>query len=100
MEKIIRIKNIKALALKIALEKNQDKFKPESIERAVDLLSNDNLRYNNTTGKIYCDRFGLIEKYTNQKDFIPHDNIEDICFWEFSRHIFNQVSRMERGYPY
>jgi hypothetical protein len=98
MEKIIKINDIKELALKIALEKNQDKFKPESIERAVNLLSKDNLRYNNVTGKIYCNRFGLIEKYTNQKDFIPHVNIEDICIWEFSRHIFNQTSMIERGY--
>ena len=102
MKKIIKLSDCKELALKIAIEHNnqqnlsEHQFKTESIIKAVEILCNDNLRLNNTTGTMYNNKFGVLSKFVNTLEFIPFENIEDVCIWDFTRNILNEAGRIER----
>jgi hypothetical protein len=102
MNKIIRLKECKELALKIALDKNNARigqdhhYKTDSIIRAVEILAKDDLRVDNTTGTMYNNTIGWLEKFSNPADFEPFESIEDVCIWDFARNILNEAGRIER----
>jgi hypothetical protein len=101
MKKIIKLSEHKELALKIAIERNAEQrlsehhFKEESIIRAVELLCKNNLRLDNTTGSMYT-KDGLLSKFVNPAEFMPFENIDDVCVWDFTRNILNEAGRIER----
>jgi hypothetical protein len=61
-----------------------------------------NLRYDNKRHRLYdnlhgglCEKYARIEDERNHK---PHESLEDVMRWEFSRYINNSASRILRGY--
>jgi hypothetical protein len=103
MKKIIKLLDCKDLALTIAIEHNNRQplgehyFKKESIIKATDDLCKYDLRLDNTTGTMYDNRFGVLSKFVNPSEFIPFENIEDVCKWDFTRNILNEAGRIERS---
>lgn len=104
MNNVIKLSDCKELATKIAIERNSRQpigdhyFKEESIVAAVDVLCKRNLRLDNTTGTMYDNRFDdFLSKFVNPSEFIPFENIEDVCEWDFTRNILNEAGRIERS---
>lgn len=56
------------------------------------------LRFDPRTGRLR-DNSGELERYSRQSDYAPHESLDDVTRWEFSRHIANAASRLSRGYP-
>jgi len=74
-----------------------DKFDPELVRECRGILEKRGLRFSNKTG-IIRDNTGELERYTVQSEFEPHETLEEVMRWEFTRYIFNSCSRVLYGY--
>lgn len=74
-----------------------ERFSPETIAQARESLERANLRFDNSTGKIYLGR-ECGESYCTSTDHVPHKSAEEVMRWEFSRWIKNSASRISRGF--
>ena len=56
------------------------------------------LRWDNKTGVMRDNRFGVLEKLVHQDEHIPCENIGEVIVWEFKRYVNNSISRLQRGH--
>lgn len=67
------------------------------MEKARAVQVSRNLRWDNATGIVRDDLHGELERFSKASDHEPHETIDDVMEWEFSRYIANSASRLLRG---
>ena len=98
---LIKLSDVKQLALKMAIEHNKEKpyrefnIPDDTIKQAVEILSKHNYRYDNNKGNAY-DNTGNVSHYVNYKEEDKHNSVESIIEWEFIRIIINEAQRIIR----
>lgn len=91
MKRIIRLADLADIKCEPA------RFPESLMKEARAALVKRNLRWDNSKGTMRTSE-GLIERFSNPSDHIPHNCVEDVMRWEFSRYINNSASRISRGY--
>lgn len=66
------------------------------INQAIAAQIENNLRYRD--GKTYDRCFGLASEYVNKSDVPHYTNDSEAATWEFSGHVRNSASRINRGH--
>lgn len=97
MNTIIYLKGNEEKALQITLERSQQRYKKESIIKALKSLAKSNLKYNTKNGTVYLGN-KWISKPVYKNDIEVYDSIDEVIEWQFVNEIMNGASRLERGF--
>ena len=66
------------------------RYSAELTTQAQSRLMARKLRFDNRTG-IVRDNTGILVKYCNQSDFAPHETVDQVYQWEFTKEINNEA---------
>jgi hypothetical protein len=71
-----------------------DSSEYNNIEQAIEILCNNNLKYNTNNGKTYSSK-GVISEYVNKNDITVNISIEDVLKFEFLPFVKNECKRID-----